>query len=1038
MRTLLLITLTLAALAAGFGAFLWAQGGVGSGVGTSTVGVVAGPVRVPDNQSGVVGASRDGWTETYDKKTGRLAMMFRADRFAPAGGRTMDVARPTAKIFTADGYVQLVAASGKIDFPQAAGLDKFQSSVPAGLPERGELFDVTLALYETADAARPVLTARLNNVTFDNNTFRIATAAANIGGREVPADQIPVIVRGRDLDFDGRGLVLRWSEADRRLALLEIAHGGVATIKNAAAMVPPNPPQSAAPSAALAAPLPDALASADRRALPPLDPPQSAPTPAVGPAYRSTFLTDVRIAQDGERVASADQLLVDFATEKQAAPTPEPSKKRRKKAAADPTTGPSTEPATRPAGPIVIEWTGPLRVVPLPADLPAPKSADDRTIRLLGDPAVVRRDGADVRAGEIVYRTLDGTGTLDGGAFGEVAVARPDADVRTDRIAFDPAGATLLGTSRATLPDPKTGRPVTARWTDRCRLDFRDGPGGPKQIRSARMAGGVDVALPELRLAADQLDLAFGESAPPATRPATTPATSRPTTSPTDDVPPLQRIDARGSVRCVVTNQKPDALGGPPLAASQRINADELTVLTKPGPDGRPVPDTITARGNIHALGDGQELWADALDAAIVQTAAPTAPGKPGDPGGPATFALGAATATGRVRAALPNGAAATADRLHVDAPDSAGEQVVTLTGAPDNLATLSDPTSRLAGPVIVLRPVRGTMLVDGAGTMRGLSKPAGGGEPKAVDVAWSNRLTLNGPADRIDLLGGISAVSTDADGTVSTATADAAVLTLAPDPTKKPATRPADPRTAGFAALADKTLSAGALQGSVELKSVLKGPDGVVLRRTALQAARAEVDATGKRFVVPVPGRLLYEDHRPAAAPQNAGQKPDALAGYRGATAASWQRQMSFDQSTGRVSLLGDVRIARSDANPAANGAAPNGPGPLRLTADAVSAILKPAGPPNGQPAAPGSPDKFDLTQAAAEGNVVMKTPTVEFLATRAAYDAATGRVVAADGNLAAGLGASRGRFRELWYNARTDQIDKLTGLTATARPGK
>ena len=1010
MRTLLLIALTLTALAGVFCAFLWTAGGpprgAGGPAGTSSVGINAGPVTAPTGTGGVVGASREGWTETYDKKTGRLAMMFRADRFAPAGGRTVEVTGPTAKIFTADGYVGLQAVSGRIDFPQAAGLDKFQSSVPAGMPERGELYDVTLMLFETPDATEPVLTARLNNVTFDNDTFRIATAAAKIDGREVPADEIPVTVRGRDVDFDGRGLTIRWSEADRRLALLEIAHGGVATIKNATNLFPTESPVK---TARLSPPLPEALASADRRALPPLPKP---PEPTVGPAYRSTFLTNVRIFDASTPVASADQMLVDFATAKESKQPAQP--KRRRRAATEPSTKPAsrpaTEPSTKPAGPITVEWTGPLRVVPLPPGFPRPTTPEDRTIHLLGDPATVRNDGADVRAGEIVYRTLDGTGELARGAYGDVTINRPDADVRTERATLDPRGATLFGTSRATLPDPKTGRPVTARWADRCRLDFR---AGTREIESATLAGAVDVALPELKLAADQLKLAFDEAPTPATRSATEPATR-----PSQSAPLLRRIDARGSVRCVVSNPaKPQAAD--PQAATQRINADALTVVTRPGPDGRPVPDRVLASGSVHALGDGQELHADALEATIV----------PGESAGADDFALGGATATGSVHAKLANGGAATADRLQVDPPQQPdGEQVVTLTGTPAAPATLSDPSNRLAGPVIVLRPKSGKLSIDGAGTMRGLSKPTPDAPPRAVEVAWSKSLALDGPANRIDILGNLSAVSTDADGTVSTAVADAAVLTLAPDPTKKPSTKPADPRTAGFAALAEKTLSSADLRGSVELKSVLKGPDGSILRRSVLQAARAEVDAAGRRFVVPVPGRLLYEDHRPppAAGPD---EKPDSLGGYRGATAASWAREMTYDHATGRVAMLGDVRIARSDAQNPNQKQAP----PLRMTADAVSAVLQPAT----QDAPAGGSEKFDLTQAAAEGSVRVKTPTIEFAATRATYDAATGRVIATDGDLAAGpVGpSSRGRFGELWYNAQTDQIDRLTGLTGTGR---
>ena len=998
MRTLLLLTLTLAVLLGGFATFLWLSPGP-AGVGPAPVATGDGaPVAAPAGGDSMVGASRDGWTETYDKQTGRLAMMFRADRFTPAGGRSVDVLAPHAKIFTADGYIQLVAGRGKIDFPQAAGMDKFQSSVPAGMPERGELFDVTLALYETADAAEPALTAKLNNVTFDNDTFRIATAAAEIDGREVPADQIPVTVRGRDLDFDGRGLLIRWSEADRRLALLEIAHGGTATIKNADRLMPEAAGEAPTASGRRSArPLPDALASADPKALPPL------PETDLGPAYRSTFLDDVRIAQSGVRVASADRMSVDFATENPKGPAADTVTKRPAKA--EPATAPTSAPATRPAQPVTVEWTGRLRVVPLPADAPRPTSPADRTVMLTGSPVLLTQDNADVRAGDVVFHALDGTGEVTAGAYGTVTVTRPDADVRTEKIALDPRGATLLGTGRVTMAQGEGGRPMTARWADRCRLAFRE---GTREVESAALAGAVDVALPDLRLASDQLDLKFAELSGGATRPATQPGTQ--------SFPPLQRIDARGSVRCVVTSAaKPEAAAGQPLAASQTINADALTVLTKQGADGRPVPDVVQARGNVHAAGDAQKLWADALDA----TVAPTADGK--------DFALTGATAAGNVRASFPNGGHAAAGKLAVaDAADPADGQVLTLTAAgPDTPASLGDATSTLSGPQIVLHPKTGRATVAGAGAMHGLSKPAADAPPRAVDVTWTKFLKLDGPADRVDVAGDVRATSADADGTVSTATAASAVITLADDPAKlaNASTRPVDPRTAGFAALSNKLVKSAVLNDGVELKSVLAAADGTLLRRAVLQAPTAEVYAADRRFVVPVAGRLLYEDHRPA--PQaDAGKPADSLSGYRGATAAAWHQRLTFDDATGRVTLVGDVRIARQPAG------ADAAQGRLNVAADQVSAVLTPAAPSADQ-----ASSKYDLSQAAATGNVQVRTPKLSFEATDATYDAAAGVMVATDGDLSAGP-ATRGRFRELRYNTRTDQIDQLTGLNATASP--
>ena len=51
-------------------------------------------------------------------------------------------------------------------------------------------------------------------------------------GANVTADEVPVTVRGRDYDFDGRGMRMSWNERDRRLAKLDVAHGERLVVKH--------------------------------------------------------------------------------------------------------------------------------------------------------------------------------------------------------------------------------------------------------------------------------------------------------------------------------------------------------------------------------------------------------------------------------------------------------------------------------------------------------------------------------------------------------------------------------------------------------------------------------------------------------------------------------------------------------------------------------------------------------------------------------------------------------------------------------------
>src|SRR5688572_5595540 len=169
------------------------------------------------------------WIKRYDEKTGELSSQFKGSRYTPQKDGTVDVEKPEAEFFSDDGKqrVRIEGISGNV--LMELGPQEDDSSIgPAGqsqMPSRGKLLDVVVSVFEPVDAATPALVARMNNAAFDTETFRIATEAFNdSAGKTIEADQVPVVVRGRDYDFDGRGLVIRWNQRDRKLELLEIAH----------------------------------------------------------------------------------------------------------------------------------------------------------------------------------------------------------------------------------------------------------------------------------------------------------------------------------------------------------------------------------------------------------------------------------------------------------------------------------------------------------------------------------------------------------------------------------------------------------------------------------------------------------------------------------------------------------------------------------------------------------------------------------------------------------------------------------------------
>src|SRR3712207_3476368 len=109
--------------------------------------------------------------------------------------------------------------------PFAGGGAGGAGGAAAQMPSRGRLDDARRQLAETADAPAPMLDMTMPNAAFDNESFRIYTEGyTDKDGTQVPPDQVKVTVRGK-YEFDGRGLTIRWNDRDRRLELLEVAHG---------------------------------------------------------------------------------------------------------------------------------------------------------------------------------------------------------------------------------------------------------------------------------------------------------------------------------------------------------------------------------------------------------------------------------------------------------------------------------------------------------------------------------------------------------------------------------------------------------------------------------------------------------------------------------------------------------------------------------------------------------------------------------------------------------------------------------------------
>ena len=339
MRSILLICCTIVVLALVFFGYLWFQPSVAE----RPLGRLGShqPTSRPQSTTKIAGLGvvESAWILRIDPKTGELASRFRGDRYDPQPGNVVLVDRPEAEFFASDGKqrIRIEGTHGRVVVPGSAAKQK--PGDPTGRmepPSRGQLHDVIISIFEPSDAAEPNVTIRMDNAMFDNDAFRVETESfVDAEGHRVEPDQVPVTLRGTDYDFDGRGLVLLWNERDRKLQLLEIAHGERLVIKNLKML---SKPETGEAQSRLPAPaLPDQLASRDRAAVmliadaPPKRPltraqrRRAATRPATQPTsrprivrdltptfYRATFLDNVRIYEAEKQVGAADLMNVDF------------------------------------------------------------------------------------------------------------------------------------------------------------------------------------------------------------------------------------------------------------------------------------------------------------------------------------------------------------------------------------------------------------------------------------------------------------------------------------------------------------------------------------------------------------------------------------------------------------------------------------------------------------------------------------------------------------------------------------------------------
>jgi len=351
-----------------------------------------------------IGPGKGLWIKKYNAETTNLASRFKADDYKPRNDGWVVVKQPRAQFFMNDGRAIFIEGdSGEIIMDDnKTGMKALAGS--RDTPSRGRLYNVTIRLFhdiwdpevqldeeylnsDAEDRPMPGMTIKLNNASFDNQTFKIYSEAFGKGKSHVAADMVPVTLRGDDYDFDGKGLVIRWNERDRRLQLLEVAHGERLIIHHPNTFM-----KKDEATVALDGPLPLMLVAKGREAAgnaigsqPPVPAPTTrrvrpnVPKPKITPStdpplYRAIFHENVKIVQGDELSAFATKMSVDFLMqdqekEEKAEPASKPATTRPAHAGKSASTNPTTQltlgeaksadraenpvpsPTTRPSGP---------------------------------------------------------------------------------------------------------------------------------------------------------------------------------------------------------------------------------------------------------------------------------------------------------------------------------------------------------------------------------------------------------------------------------------------------------------------------------------------------------------------------------------------------------------------------------------------------------------------------------------------------------------------------------------------------------------
>ena len=689
--------------------------------------------------------------------------------------------------------------------------------------------------------------------------------------------------------------------------------------------------------------------------------------------------------------------------------------------------------------PIVVRWTGRLKIVPESVAPPRPLAPGDSIMELIGEksPVFVFRaasedsPASEVRCAALMYATADGSAHLVGSqAFGPVQLTRralptsmeddpPPTVVITDVLDYVGSAhtATLDGRGHAVIPvaqNPgENAAVIDAKWSKQAVLQFLPRGNDEMAIKSAMFTGDVVITHPQLGLTAQQLKLLFAAPAAASAKAATgqSPALSE-----------VIAIDRADHVHCQIL----DAAG-----KQQTVDCQALDLQTGRTADGRVLARQVDASGNVVAFDGMQKLNCDRVRMLLRPAIAKSREQPEETAGGvdTSTVELERMDARGNVVVTSKDNTRARSDDLLV-AMDPDGPHVL-MTG--ESLCRVTDAKgNELTGEKIVIQPRRQLAHVIGYGTLHAEGEKAKSASPgtaatsRKMDVIFADGADMDGERNRINLRGNAEATMPDSDGTINTAHGDriridlrnkpVATTRAAAPPQEGAATRPTDDTNL----LGNKEPSMITLDGNAQVESNLSDARGI-LRQSELKAPRiiyavsATQDIAAHTLLVPSAGVMLVRDHR---SPVQAATGDDAGLGTgRGATAFQWTRRLIYNEDSRRAIMSGNVFVKHVSDNPKDL--------PVQLTSDEMTALFEPAAGKTPAATQPSQSRALELKSMEAVGNVVVNRAATQVNAQRVYFEPASHWMTA--------QGTSQSPVNVLDENGTQSSVDEVRWNTQT-----